>query len=77
MRYWLFIAAAGMFALAGCATAQIAAYPQGQAIVCAAKAGKRLSYWNTQAADQDGAVVILAGECPAEPNTEGRSGSGM
>jgi hypothetical protein len=58
--------------LAGCAVPQLAAYPQGQAMVCAAKAGKRLTYWNAQTASADGAIVILPGECPAEPNSERR-----
>jgi hypothetical protein len=34
----------------------------------------RQNYWTAQAAQLDGAVVIFAGECPAEPNSEGFSG---
>jgi hypothetical protein len=34
----------------------------------------RQNYWTAQAAQRDGAVVIFAGECPAEPNSEGFSG---
>ena len=79
MRYWL-IAASGLLVLFGCAPApQLTAYRQGDAypeergVVCAVKAGDRQNYWSEQAAQLNGAVVVFRGECPAEPNTEGRS----
>ncbi len=78
MRYWL-IAASGFLVLAGCAPApqltadrQGDAYPEERSVVCAVKAGDRQNYWSEQAALADGAVVIFRGECPAEPNNEGR-----
>jgi hypothetical protein len=33
--------------------------------VCAVKAGTRQSYWNACQANRDGAIIVLAGECPA------------
>ena len=79
MRYW-FIAASGFLMLSGCAAGpqlaasrQSDAYPEEQGVVCAVKAGDRQNYWTEQAAQLNGAVVIFRGECPAEPNTEGRS----
>ena len=48
--------------------------PDGQALVCAVKAGQRQSYWNDGVAQRDGAMVLLAGECPAPPNSEGGVG---
>ena len=44
--------------------------------VCAVKAGAKQSYWNECQARRDGALVILTGECPAQPNSEGGGGSG-
>jgi hypothetical protein len=38
------------------------------------KTGERQSYWTDAAARRDGAVVLLAGECPARPNSEGGGG---
>ena len=72
----------GALALAGCAAPaqQIGAYPrtdaypQERGVVCAVKYAMRQNYWTAQAAQRDGAVVIFAGECPAEPNSEGFSG---
>ncbi len=79
MRYWL-IAASGLLLLFDCAPApqltayrQGEAYPEEQGVVCAVKAGDRQNYWGEQAAQANGALVIFRGECPAEPNTEGRS----
>jgi hypothetical protein len=71
---YAFIAVSGLVLLSGCATQQVAAYPEGQAPVCAVKAGDRQSYWNERAARLDGALVVLAGECPARPNSEGGAG---
>jgi hypothetical protein len=42
--------------------------------VCAVKAGTKQSYWN--ACHRDGAIVLLTGECPATPNSEGGGGGG-
>ena len=64
--------------LAGCAAPvqqigaylQTDAYPQERGVVCAVKYAMRQNYWTAQAAQLDGAVVIFAGECPAEPNSE-------
>ena len=72
----------GTLALAGCAAPvqqlgaypRTDAYPQERGVVCAVKYAMRQNYWNAQAAQRDGAVVIFAGECPAEPNSEGFSG---
>ena len=79
MRYWL-IAASGVFVLSGCVSApqlsadrQGDAYPQEASVVCAVRAGDRQNYWTEQAAQANGAVVVYRGECPAEPNTEGKS----
>jgi hypothetical protein len=69
-----FIAVSGLVGLFGCATQQLAVDPAGQAPVCAVKAGERQSYWNERAARLDGALVVLAGECPARPNSEGGAG---
>ena len=44
--------------------------------VCAVKAGTRQSYWNACQAGRDGATVVLAGECPASPNSDGGGGGG-
>ena len=78
MRHRL-IAASGLLVLFGCAPApQPAAYREGQAypqepgVVCAVKAGDRQNYWSEQAALVNGALVIFRGECPAEPNNEGK-----
>ena len=80
MRHWL-IAASGLLVLSGCAPApgpelaasrQGDAYPAEQGVVCAVKAGDRQNYWTEQAAQADGALVVFRGECPAEPNNEGR-----
>ena len=74
-----FIAGFGLLVLFGCAPQQLAAYreadayPEEQGVVCAAKAGDRQNYWNERAAQLNGAVVIFKGECPAEPNSEGRN----
>ena len=72
------IALAALFVLVGCAAPvqQIGAYPQTdvypqeRGVVCAVKYGMRQNYWTAQAAQLDGAVVVFAGECPAEPNSE-------
>jgi hypothetical protein len=48
--------------------------PNGQALVCAVKAGQRQSYWTEGVAQRDGAMVLLVGECPAPPNSEGGVG---
>jgi hypothetical protein len=66
--------------LLGCAPQQVAVDPAaGQAPVCAVRAGDRQSYWSEKAARRDGAFILLAGECPARPNSEGGAGgsSGM
>jgi hypothetical protein len=42
--------------------------------VCAVKGGTRQSYWNACQATRDGAIVVLAGECPASPNSDGGGG---
>jgi len=42
--------------------------------VCAVKAGTRQSYWNACQASRDGATIVLAGECPASPNSDGGGG---
>ena len=42
--------------------------------VCAAKAGTRQSYWNACQAGRDGATVVITGECPASPNSDGGGG---
>jgi hypothetical protein len=60
--------------LLGCAPQQLAANLNGPAPVCAVKAGQRQSYWNEAVARRDGAMVLLAGECPAQPNSEGGGG---
>ena len=49
---------------------QTDAYPQERGVVCAVKLGMRQNYWTAQAAQLDGAIVVFAGECPAEPNSE-------
>ena len=75
-----FIAGCGLLVLFGCAPQQLAAYreaeayPEEQRVVCAVKAGDRQSYWNERTARLDGALVVLAGECPARPNSEGGAG---
>ena len=78
MRY-SFIAASGLLLLSGCAAApqltayrQSDAYPEEQGVVCAVKAGDRQNYWTERDALMNGAVVVYQGECPAEPNNEGR-----
>jgi hypothetical protein len=78
MRYW-FIAASGLLVLSGCAAGpqlaasrQSDAYPEERSVVCAVKAGDRQNYWNERDARLNGAVVVFQGECPAEPNNEGR-----
>ena len=78
MQYWL-IAASGLLMLSGCAPGpqltadrQGDAYPQERGVVCAVRAGDRQNYWSEQAAQANGALVIFRGECPAEPNNEGR-----
>ena len=60
------------FVLLGCAVQQVAVRPAGQMAVCGAKAGDRQNYWNERDARLNGAVVVFQGECPAEPNSEGR-----
>ena len=72
MRYFFLPLAALL--LLGCAPQQLAVKPNGQAPVCAVKAGERQSYWNEAVAQHDGAMVLLAGECPAPPNSEGGVG---
>jgi hypothetical protein len=67
-------AVAGLVVLAGCAAQQVAVSPEGQAAVCAVKAGERQSYWDERTARLDGALVVLTGECPARPNSEGGAG---
>ena len=42
--------------------------------VCAIKAGTKQSYWNECRAGRDGATVVLVGECPALPNSDGGGG---
>jgi len=70
-----FIALSVLLALLGCvAQPQVAASQQGQLPVCAVKNGERQSYWSERAAQLDGAFVVLAGECPAQPNSEGGAG---
>ena len=69
------LAVFGLPMLLGCAPQQVAVVPAaGQAPVCAVRAGDRQSYWNEQAARRDGAFILLAGECPARPNSEGGAG---
>ena len=60
--------------LLGCAPQQVAINPNGQTPVCAVKGGQRQSYWSEAVARRDGAMVLLAGECPAPPNSEGGVG---
>jgi hypothetical protein len=60
--------------LLGCAPQQLAVNRSDQAPVCAVKAGNRQSYWNEAVARRDGAIVLLAGECPTPPNSEGGVG---
>jgi hypothetical protein len=71
-----FIALSALLALLGCVAQppQVAASQQGQLLVCAVKNGERQSYWSERAAQLDGAFVVLAGECPAQPNSEGGAG---
>jgi hypothetical protein len=78
MRYW-FVAASGFLMLSGCAAGpqlaasrQSDAYPEERSVVCAVKAGDRQNYWTERDALMNGAVVVFQGECPAEPNNEGR-----
>ena len=72
----VFGAISGLVLLFGCAAQppQLAASVNSQARVCAVKGGERQSYWNEPAAERDGAFVVLAGECPARPNSEGGAG---
>ncbi|MBV9583463.1 MAG: hypothetical protein JO213_01085 [Alphaproteobacteria bacterium] len=49
------------------------AYPQERGVVCASKYGMRQNYWNAWQAQADGATLLFLGECPAEPNSEGRT----
>ena len=72
MRYFFLPLAALL--LLGCAPEQLAVKPNGQAPVCAVKAGERQSYWSDEGARRDGAMVLLAGECPTRPNSEGGGG---
>jgi hypothetical protein len=72
MRYLIPALAASL--LLGCAPQQLAVNRNGQAPVCAVKAGQRQSYWNEAVAGRDGAIILLAGECPASPNSEGGVG---
>ena len=73
------IALTSLVALVGCAlplqqigaTPQREAYPQERGVVCAVKYGVRQNYWDAGTAQRDGATMIFAGECPAEPNSEG------
>jgi hypothetical protein len=58
----------------GCAPQQVAFSPAGETAVCAVKAGERQSYWTEAAARRDGAMILLAGECPTRPNSEGGAG---
>jgi hypothetical protein len=60
----------------GAQSQQAAAACARAAPVCAVKAGTKQSYWNACQASRDGAVVVLAGECPASPNSDGGGGSG-
>jgi hypothetical protein len=76
MRYSV-VAASGLLLLLGCTTQQVAVSPAGQAPVCAVKAGERQNYWNERTARLDGAIVMLAGECPTQPNSDGGAGAGM
>ena len=48
------------------------AYPEERGVVCASKYGMRQNYWNAWQAQADGATILFLGECPAEPNSEGR-----
>ena len=65
-----------VFTVLGCAAQppQVAASGNAQLPVCAVKGGDRQSYWSEQAARRDGAFVVLAGECPSRPNSEGGAG---
>jgi hypothetical protein len=72
MPYSVLLVAAML--LLGCAPQQLAVNPNSQAPVCAVKAGQRQSYWNEAVARRDGAMVLLSGECPAPPNSEGGVG---
>ena len=77
MRYSV-SAVLAFLVLSGCATQQVAVRQEGQTTVCAVRAGEKQTYWNEAAARSDGALVILAGECPSLPNMEGGgAGSGM
>jgi hypothetical protein len=73
------IAVSGLVGLCGCALQQSAVVREGEAyrtepgVVCGVKAGLRQNYWNLQAAQRDGAMILYQGECPAEPNNEGFS----
>jgi hypothetical protein len=59
-----------------CAQSQQTASCAQVAPVCAVKSGTRQSYWNACQASRDGAFVLLAGECPASPNSDGGGGGG-
>ena len=73
MRH-LFLALSAPALLSCVAPQQLAVKPNGQAPVCAVKAGERQSYWTDEGARRDGAIVLLTGECPTRPNSEGGGG---
>jgi hypothetical protein len=69
------IGLSALLVLLGCVTQPpVAASANAQLPVCAVKRGERQSYWSERAAQLDGAFVVLAGECPAQPNSEGGAG---
>ena len=72
-----FMALSNLLVLLGCVAQppQLAASSNGQGTVCAVKNADRQSYWTEQAARLDGAFVVLTGECPSRPNSEGGAGS--
>jgi len=59
-----------------CAEAPKATNCTQTAPVCAVKAGARQSYWNACQASREGATIVLAGECPSSPNSDGGGGGG-
>lgn len=73
-----FLTVSLLLVLLGCTAQppQVAASANPQLPVCAVKNGDRQSYWNEQAARVDGAFVVLAGECPSRPNSEGGGAGG-
>jgi hypothetical protein len=77
--YWIGVAVAAVLSLgagAGLADPTKPSNCAQPAPVCAVKAGAKQSYWNACQASRDGAFVLLTGECPASPNSDGGGGGG-